>query len=307
METEDIINLSYNYPSDDNSDTESDNGIDVVYTEDNMGVTEMNDDILSTNMIPDIVFIIPYREREAHLNCYMRNMTFLLKEFDDNVKYEFVISEQGDKREFNRGAMKNLGFLYIKNKYPNDYKDMTFVFNDVDTMPGVKGIIPNYIINDDDAVKVRHFFGFKIALGGIFSIKGDVFESINGFPNYWGWGFEDNCLQKRLERKKFVIDRSNFSDINSRDWVLLYHGSHRNLDNNVVNKFIDDNGNNGLNTLTYNRDNFTKTEIDSIFKKITFNSWDIPEKVNDVFFEKKNNPRRVIQPKVNMMNIMNFR
>ena len=52
-------------------------------------------------------------------------MSFILEDCDD---YEIYFSHQCDARTFNRGATKNIGFLAIKEKYPNDYKDITFIY-----------------------------------------------------------------------------------------------------------------------------------------------------------------------------------
>ena len=165
--------------------------------------TTINNEIVNVNVkIPKRVFIVPYRNRIQHKFFFSKYMQFIL-ENDDS--YEIYFSHQCDARTFNRGATKNIGFLAIKNKYPNHYKDITFIFNDVDT-------IPFYKIFDYDTTPgvVKHYYGFKYALGGIVAIKGCDFERINGYPCFWGWGMEDNALQKRCDAHGLHIDRSVF-------------------------------------------------------------------------------------------------
>jgi hypothetical protein len=165
---------------------------------------------MEVNKVPKFIFIIPYRDRESQKIWFTKN----IKRLATILPYfEVYFIHQNDKRIFNRGAMKNLGFLFIKQKYPNDYKNISLIFHDIDTFPA-KHILLNYITHHKI---VKHYYGFTHTLGGIISIKGRNFEGINGFPNYWGWGFEDNVLQNRCLKMKFKIDRDQFFHINDNN------------------------------------------------------------------------------------------
>ena len=64
------------------------------------------------------VFIVPYRDRPEHKHFFLNYIKNVLPD----EKYEIYFAHQQDNRPFNRGAMKNIGFLAIKEKYPNDYR-----------------------------------------------------------------------------------------------------------------------------------------------------------------------------------------
>ena len=96
---------------------------------------------------------------------------------------------------------------------------------------------------------VNHFYGFKFALGGIVSFKGADFESVNGYPNFWGWGQEDNALQTRCQRKKMIIDRSQFYPIGDPNIIQLFDGVSRIINRNEQLRGKNDNGIEGLRTI----------------------------------------------------------
>jgi hypothetical protein len=116
--------------------------------------------------------------------------------------------------------MKNIGFITVKELYPNDYKNITLVFNDIDTMPFTSGFL------DYDTVPgvVKHFYGFTYTLGGIVSMNAGDFESVNGFPNYWAWGYEDNELNRRVIERGIRLDRSKFYPIMDKNILQLQDG-----------------------------------------------------------------------------------
>ena len=184
----------------------------------NISINILTEEEENSSNIPKFVFIIPYRNRALYLQTFIKKMTYVLEDIP-KTDYEIYVIHQNDTRKFNRGAMKNIGFLYIKNKYPNHYKQMTLVFNDVDIFPLQKNYL-NYITTKGI---VKHFFGFVYTLGGIVSIVGEDFERINGFPNFWAWGFEDNLIQTRIVNAGIAIDRRNFYDlsVNADDGSLF--------------------------------------------------------------------------------------
>ena len=210
--------------------------------------------------IPKRVFIVPYRNRIQHKFFFSKYMSFILETDED---YEIYFTHQCDARTFNRGAIKDIGFMAVKNKYPQHYKDITFIFNDVDTIPFTK-------IFDYETTHgvVKHYYGFKYALGGIVVMKGSDFEKTNGFPCYWGWGMEDNALQKRCEAVGLKIDRSVFYNIGSPEILQLFDGISRIISKKDPWRGENDNGVDGLRTISqlkYTVDEKSENPNDNIF------------------------------------------
>jgi hypothetical protein len=210
--------------------------------------------------IPKRVFIVPYRNRVQHKFFFSKYMSFILEDCDD---YEIYFSHQCDARTFNRGATKNIGFLAVKNKYPDHYKDITFIFNDVDTIPFNK--IFEYQTTHGI---VKHYYGFKYALGGIVVMKGSDFEKTNGYPCFWGWGMEDNAMQKRCDAIGLKVDRSVFYNIGSPEILQLFDGISRIISKKDPWRGEHDNGVDGLRTIAqikYDIDEKSENPNDNIF------------------------------------------
>ena len=173
-------------------------------------------------VVPKVVVVVPHRNRAASLNMFREHMIAnVFRPEVESGEYRFVFVEQGDdQRFFNRGAIKNIGFLFVRSEYPDDYQNITLTFNDIDTMPAERGLM-DY---ETSPGVVKHFYGVKWTLGGIVSVRGADFESINGFPNYWHWGYEDNMLKRRVtDSGGITIDYSQFFGMN--DARVIHHSN----------------------------------------------------------------------------------
>lgn len=238
--------------------------------------------------VPKIIFIVPYRDRLEQKFFFKQYMSHIMEDYNKD-DYIIYFSHQKDTREFNRGGVKNIGFLAMKKKYPDDYKDITFVFNDIDTIPYRKNLI-DYKTNRGT---IKHFYGFEYALGGFFSITGYDFELLNGFPNFWGWGFEDNSINYRAIHYNIKIDRSNFWHIGNSNIIQLFDSCARSIMVQNKKKYIDDSKkkdfSDGISTIK----NLTYTINDDMIDITSFNGINEykPENVTQFNFfkaEKKN-------------------
>jgi hypothetical protein len=222
-------------------------------------------------MEPDKFFIIPYRNREYQLEVFINHMTKLL----EGENYQLLFIHQKDNRHFNRGAMKNIGFLYIKDKYPDTYQDKTLIFHDVDCV----------IVKKEDAdfnTKrnfAKHNFGYKAckrikALGGIVTMTSYDFERTKGFLNLWTWGLEDNSLMKRCLGLKINIDYNSFHPINCREVVSFRHDNKREMNNDYTfnNFWKGVNKDNGFKTIKNLNYTFEKIRDKAYF--VNVNSFD---------------------------------
>ena len=137
------------------------------------------------------IILIPFRERDEHLEYFITNTVPILKQYLPNSKV--VVVEQNKGKLFNRGALLNVGFKEYHNK------TKFFFTHDVDLNPTQKCVEEHYKknVNDTDVLGI---FTDESTLGGIIKITDSIIHKINGFPNdVWGWGNEDKALQNRAE------------------------------------------------------------------------------------------------------------
>jgi hypothetical protein len=217
------------------------------------------------------VFIIPYRDREPHRFFFNKYIEYLLEDYPKDT-YEVLFVNQNNVLPFNRGGMKNCGFLYIKEKYPNDYKNIIFIFNDVDTLPYKKDLL-NYDVKPNE---IKHFYGFKFALGGIFSIRGEDFEKLNGFPGLWSWGWEDSILYERALSNKIIINREVFYEFGSKEILHLIDGLSKDVSMKNKERYLNKNIKDGLSDITdliYSKNEITGM-LDITFFKNSYYPYD---------------------------------
>ena len=181
----------------------------------------------------DNIILIPYRQRETHLDYYIKNTVPLLKGHLPNTKV--VVVEQTEGKLFNRGKLLNVGFKEFENK------TKYFFTHDVDINP-TEDVIRNVYTNEDIIV-YRIKSAHHTSLGGIIKVKHDVIFDINGFPNnIWGWGIEDRALYYRCHMKNVSITnnpKQSFKIMPHASNAITYTGEKKIISDMWIPDYID--------------------------------------------------------------------
>jgi hypothetical protein len=67
-------------------------------------------------MIPKIIFIVPYRNREQQQHTFNVYIQHILEDYPKDYCKVFFVEQNNQHHYFNRGAVKNIGFLAIRGK-----------------------------------------------------------------------------------------------------------------------------------------------------------------------------------------------
>lgn len=151
-----------------------------------------------------LAIIVPYRDRQEHLDVFVPHMHEFLK--DKGVDYTIFIAEQSDDRPFNYGKLCNSVVKEVGKEYTY------FCFHDIDMLPlsdecdyGFPDSPTHLATNveaHDEVLPYSQYFG------GVILISREDFEKANGYSNeYWGYGFEDLDLLYRLEKSGAYLEK----------------------------------------------------------------------------------------------------
>ncbi|KAL4233725.1 Beta-1 [Mactra antiquata] len=153
-----------------------------------------------------IALVLPYRNREKHLKLLLHYLLPVLKR--QLLDFRIFVVEQYGNGTFNKGRLMNVGFMEA-------WKLCNFdcvIFHDVDLLPEndrnmyTCGNHPRHMSIAVD--KFRYKLPYLTLVGGVFSIKREQFQQVNGYSNlYWGWGAEDDDMAFRLKTVKLGIER----------------------------------------------------------------------------------------------------
>ena len=162
------------------------------------------------------IIVIPYRNRETHLNYFINHTVPLIQKHLPNSK--IVVVEQNEGKLFNRGALLNVAFKEYENK------TKYFFTHDVDINPTEKCIVTHYRKSVNDSNILGIYTSSCNTLGGIIKLSNETIHKINGFPNdIWGWGTEDKALQNRAEFYKIKKITNLMNDKEHPEYLLRFH------------------------------------------------------------------------------------
>ena len=171
----------------------------------------------SNKLNKKLTIVVPYRDRPKQYEIFLFHSKIYFNEdkLDKYLNLKLCFLEQANDKPFNLGSLNNAGFLINE-----DYLDY-IVINNVDFLP----MITDYSYSENPMLLIKYGYDNlpiipskdprlivkapkreNVFLGSILIPK-NVFKKVNGYSNsYWGWGFEDTDMKKRLDTNKIKVD-----------------------------------------------------------------------------------------------------
>ncbi|CAH8856392.1 unnamed protein product [Trichobilharzia szidati] len=165
---------------------------------------EENDDLESNcDDVPKsgVAIIFVCKNRWKQLSITLSTLIPILQK--QRLCYRIFVVEQEADGLLNKAMLLNIGFLEAKKRF--DFACV--VFHDADLAP-LDDRIP-YGCDEQTMKTVVHLsvgvsswnysLPYKTLIGGVLKISTEHFLAANGYSNsYWGWGAEDDDLERRL-------------------------------------------------------------------------------------------------------------
>ncbi|XP_003742725.1 beta-1,4-N-acetylgalactosaminyltransferase bre-4 [Galendromus occidentalis] len=153
-----------------------------------------------------VAIIVPYRDREYHLQKFLHNIHPMLKR--QQLDYEVFVVEQNGTFRFNRAKLMNIGYLEA-----NKIADFDcYIFHDVDLIPEDDRNLyscpdqPRHMSVAVDTLSYK--LPYANIFGGVSALSRKHMQKVNGFSNeFWGWGGEDDDMSARIRYYKLKITR----------------------------------------------------------------------------------------------------
>ncbi|OON15248.1 N-acetyllactosaminide 3-alpha-galactosyltransferase, partial [Opisthorchis viverrini] len=151
-----------------------------------------------------VTIIIPLRNRWHQVPALLSTLIPLLRK--QKICHRIFIVEQADDAPFNRAKLFNVGFVEAIKLF----RFGCVIFHDVDLVPindlnpyGCDKEVSKNVIHLGVGLDVRNFkLSYPQLVGGVLKMTTEQFVSVNGFSNkYWGWGQEDDDMERRLRRR----------------------------------------------------------------------------------------------------------
>ncbi|KAI0212777.1 Beta-1,4-N-acetylgalactosaminyltransferase bre-4 [Lamellibrachia satsuma] len=199
-----------------------------------------------------VAIIVPYRDRQQHLELFVRHMHPILQR--QMLEYRIFVVEQALPTVFNKAAMMNIGYRVARTVFDFD----CVVFHDVDML--TEDDRNFYTCSDQPRHAGAYIdkYGYKLVyddvFGGVTAFTNEQFLLVNGFSNlFYGWGGEDDDMLKRVLARGFTITR--YPQTVARYKMIKHTGDQRNPYNFfgfMYNKYgIDQYEHDGVNSVEY--------------------------------------------------------